>query len=99
MAAEPPLLELMRAIAAGDAETVSTVLQESPALARETADVGATRRDASTYYLDAISHYVYGGDTALHIAAAAHQPDVALELLARDADVGARNRRGAQPLH
>lgn len=51
------------------------------------------------YYLDEINHFVYAGDTALHIAAAAHHPDVVRTLIEIGADVSARNRRGAQPLH
>jgi ankyrin repeat protein len=42
---------------------------------------------------------MYEGDTALHIAAAAYQIRIAEELIARGADVRARNRRGAEPLH
>jgi hypothetical protein len=60
--------------------------------------VGATRASPSPY-LRQIGHYVYTGDTALHIAAAAYRPDVARTLVAGGADVGARNRRGAEPLH
>jgi ankyrin repeat protein len=98
-AVEPALLTLVRAIAASDADTVSGMLEATPALARASADVGATRHESTTYYLDEIDHYVYAGDTALHIAAAAHEPDMARTLLAFGADVSARNRRGAQPLH
>ena len=50
-------------------------------------------------FLAAIRHYVYGGDTALHIAAAAYQRELAESLVAKGADVRARNRRGAEPLH
>lgn len=42
---------------------------------------------------------MYEGDTALHIAAAAYQTRIVRALIARGADVRARNRRGAQPLH
>ena len=42
---------------------------------------------------------MYAGDTALHIAAAAHQAAVACELLDAGAAIAAANRRGAQPLH
>ncbi|MCU1395996.1 MAG: protein 1-like [Ilumatobacteraceae bacterium] len=61
--------------------------------------IGASRQAADRYFLDAIRHYVYAGDTALHVAAAAHARD-SVELLAgKGADVRARNRRGAEPLH
>ena len=46
-----------------------------------------------------IRHYLYSGDTALHVAAAAHQRELAETLLGHGAAVGARNRRGAEPLH
>jgi ankyrin repeat protein len=42
---------------------------------------------------------VYAGDTPLHVAAAAHQPELAKSLVERGADVRAPNRRGAEPLH
>ena len=42
---------------------------------------------------------MYGGDTALHIAAAAYEELVARELVKAGALVTAANRRGAQPLH
>jgi ankyrin repeat protein len=46
-----------------------------------------------------LHHQLYAGDTPLHLAAAAHDPMTVRELLAAGADVSARNRRGAQPLH
>ncbi|HEY0831806.1 MAG TPA: ankyrin repeat domain-containing protein [Candidatus Dormibacteraeota bacterium] len=51
------------------------------------------------YFRKDIGHQVYAGDTPLHIAAAAHRPEMVAELLARGANVRAINRRGAQPLH
>jgi ankyrin repeat protein len=98
-AAEPALMELVRAIATHDADKVARMLKASPALASESVEVGATRREAATYYLDEINHYVYLGDTALHIAAAAYEPDLVRGLLELGADVSAQNHRGAQPLH
>jgi ankyrin repeat protein len=52
-----------------------------------------------SYYLKEIEHYVYAGDTALHVAAAAYRTDIAKELVGHGADVSARNRLGAQPIH
>lgn len=75
------------------------MVETSPALASARVDIGATRQEATTYYLEEIKHYVYAGDTPLHIAAAAHEPDLVGRLLGLGADVGAQNRRGAQPLH
>jgi ankyrin repeat protein len=96
---EPAVMMLVRAIARGDADTVRRMLTQSPDLAVASVDVGATRAEAKTYLLDDIGHYVYEGDTALHIAAAAYRADFAQELVRLGADVSAANRRGAQPLH
>ena len=54
---------------------------------------------AKPYHIDKIGHYVYSGDTALHIAAASYREEIARKLIAIGADVHARNRRGAEPLH
>ena len=61
--------------------------------------VGATRQNASTFFFPDIAHYLYAGDTALHMAAAAFRRRVAEYLVAHGADCRARNRRGAEPLH
>ena len=42
---------------------------------------------------------IYQGDTALHAAAFAYDVELARDLAARGADVRARNRRSAEPLH
>lgn len=78
---------------------MSDLLNASPHLSVDAAPTGATRRSATPYYLDQIEHYLYGGDTALHVAAAAHHAGIARDLIARGASVSARNRRGAEPLH
>lgn len=93
------LRALVQAIVVGDVTTATRMLATSPELARERAGEGATRQTAKAHYLDEIEHYLYAGDTALHIAAAAYQKDIAMDLIARGADVRARNRRGAEPLH
>lgn len=98
-AAPSPFDLLLRAIAAGDAATARTFLNRDPGLARTAAGHGATRDAAAPHFLAAIGHYVYAGDTALHIAGAAHAPDLVAHLLALGADPAARNRRGATPLH
>ena len=71
----------------------------SAALASRPIRIAASRQDADAYFLAAIRHYVYAGDTALHVAAAAYQRELAESLVAKGADVRARNRRGAEPLH
>jgi ankyrin repeat protein len=62
-------------------------------------EVGATRQDASEFFLEDIAHYVYAGDTGLHVAAAAFRRPLAQRLVAHGADCRAKNRRGAEPLH
>ncbi|MFO1064964.1 MAG: ankyrin repeat domain-containing protein [Pirellulales bacterium] len=53
----------------------------------------------SEEFFSQIEHHIYRGDTALHVAAAAHSPDIVRWLIANGADLCAANRRGAQPLH
>ena len=99
MEPKPTLRALLNAIAVGDFTGVNRLLETSPDLAGEAYTGGATTRDASANFLTAIRHYVYDGDTALHIAAAAHRPEVVVQLIGLGSDVEARNRRGAGPLH
>jgi ankyrin repeat protein len=70
-----------------------------PGLATAQAEGGATRQNASEWFFEEIAHYLYAGDTALHLAAAAFQRRVAELLVGRGANCRARNRRGAEPLH
>ena len=93
------LMTLVRAIVADDAPTALRLLATSGSLASARAGEGATRAAAVDYYLAEIEHYLYEGDTALHIAAAAYRLAIVRQLITMGADVGARNRRGAQPLH
>ena len=93
------LWQLLRAIATGDKPGASRLLLASPRLASGASAGGATRESATSYYFEEIQHYLYAGDTPLHVAAAAYRTDIARELLRRGTDVSARNRRGAQPLH
>jgi hypothetical protein len=90
---------LVRAISTGDDATVQRELSDSPHLATATATVGASRSTSRPFFLVAIKHYLYAGDTALHIAAAAYRADVSQVLIQRGADPRATNRRGATPLH
>ena len=93
------LRRFFRAIATGERTSASRLLAESPELAVSATTTGATRALPKPYYFKEIGLYVYAGDTGLHVAAAAYQTDMAEELVARGADVNARNRRGAQPIH
>jgi ankyrin repeat protein len=97
--ADAALMAMVTAIAAGDDATASTLLAADAALATARFAQGATRRAANVYFIDAIKRYVFVDDTALHIAAAAYRPDTVRELLQAGADVRAKNRRGAEPLH
>jgi hypothetical protein len=92
------LMALIRALGVDDAAALR-LLAASPALANARVVQGATRQAATDYYLDSIAHYVYAGDTPLHVAAAAYRHETATKLIALGADVRARNRRGAEPLH
>ena len=67
------LWEFVRAILAGDVTGVSQLLAASPPLTGASFHTGATRQTAKKYYLDQIGRYVFAGDTALHIAAAAYE--------------------------
>ena len=93
------LRRLMAAIASPEPAPALDLLKASPALARASLEQGATRAAPSDGFLTEIGHYVYAGDTALHVAAAAHRPEIARALVEFGADVAARNRRGATPLH
>jgi len=75
------------------------MLDQTPGLITCPLRVGASRQDPRPYFLVPIRHYVYAGDTALHVAAAAHDRRLAESLVVQGADVGARNRRGAEPVH
>jgi hypothetical protein len=93
MADVADLAGLLVAIAAGDRPVVSASLDAAPLLAT----ARLARRDE---FLIAECHaQVYEGDTGLHPAAFAYQVEIARDLVARGADLRARNRRGAEPLH
>jgi ankyrin repeat protein len=93
------LMGLMRVVAAGDEAAALRLLAESPRLATAGMQVGASRQGADGYFFPQIGRYAYAGHTALHVAAAAYQTKAVGVLIAAGADVAARNRRGAQPLH
>jgi ankyrin repeat protein len=92
-------MDLMRAIVADEAGAVSQLLTSAPDLADASLGEGATRQGAKDYWFEAIGHYVYKGDTALHVAAAAYRHEIARKLINAGANARARNRRGAEPLH
>ena len=94
------LMAFLRLIAADDGPAIAATLGDRPELAMASLRVqGASRQQAADYFFTEIAHYVYRGDTALHVAAAASAAPLVRELVATGAAVDARNRRGATPLH
>ena len=94
-----PFPDFIRSVVSGDIDEVSRRLDANPTFATAPSDVGATRQDATTWFFNDINHYLYAGDTALHMAAAAFRRPVAELLVAHGADCRAKNRRGAEPIH
>jgi hypothetical protein len=97
--AKSDFLDFVRLVVSGDIDEVSCRLAANPALATASAEVGAARHGAPDFFFKEIAHYLYAGDTALHMAAAAFRRPLAKLLVRLGADCRARNRRGAQPLH
>jgi hypothetical protein len=96
---KPASLDFVRQVVNGDIDELSRRLAANPSLATEAAAIGATRENATDFFFNEIAHYLYAGDTPLHMAAAAFRAPVARLLVAHGADCRARNRRGAEPLH
>ena len=94
-----PFRAFVEVVVSGDVATAIRLLDASPRLAREHSARCATRQAAKENFFDSIQHYIAEGDTALHVGAAARQTRIVKELIARGADVRAKNRRGAEPLH
>ena len=82
---------LLDAIVAADFSTVRVLLESEPELVRHT--ILADR------LIKSVPHWLYIGDTPLHLAAAALEESIVRCLLDRAADPRAVNRRGASPLH
>ena len=97
--ADLALRELVAAIMKGDDGLALRLLTASPSLARVSFHSGATRQTARAFYLALIGRYIWAGDTALHIAAAAYQTEMVRMLLSSGADVHAKNRLGDEALH
>jgi ankyrin repeat protein len=87
------LAGLLVAVASGDRAVVRASLDAEPAL------VTARLARPDEFFVARCHAQVYAGDTALHAAAFAYDVEIARDLVARGADVRARNRRGAEPLH
>jgi len=83
---------LLSAILEDDRGKVKGLLHNDPAIAQ--------RSVAREVHESRIAHWIYSGDTALHVAAAGYRVEIAKTLLAAGADpAAARNRRVSQPLH
>ena len=74
-----------------DERTAAKLLKESSELSR--------LRMKEDFLVESIPHWLYIGDTPLHLAAAGLRTAAAKLLLKNGADVNAENRRGAMPLH
>jgi ankyrin repeat protein len=99
VASDRDLLTFMRAIADGDTATTTRLLATMPELASTPLRTNATRATAEDFFLSHVHMQLYSGDTALHVAAAAYDVVLARTLMEAGADVRARNRRGAEPIH
>jgi hypothetical protein len=84
----PVFLDFVRVVVGGDIDEVSRRLALDPALAAAASEVGATRQESSTFFFAEIAHYLYAGDTALHMAAAAFRRPVAEILVATELIAG-----------
>ncbi len=93
MAGTVDLTRLLIAIANLDHKAAVEHLNATPSLAT----ARMARRDE--FFLAERLAQVYEGDTALHAAGFSYDPEMARDLITRGADIRARNRRGAEPLH
>jgi hypothetical protein len=85
--------ELLTAIVNGNRSAVEALLKADGGLARR-----LIRRPK--LYDSKIFHWIYGGDTALHLAAAGYRVEIVRLLLAAGADPNAAtNHRSSSPLH
>ena len=75
----------------GNDKAVAQLLRKSPDLSQA--------RVGQDHLVETIPHWLYVGDTPLHLAAAALRTGAAKLLLESGANVNAENRRGATPLH
>ena len=75
----------------GSDKAVAQLLIKSPELSQA--------RVGQDHLVETIPHWLYMGDTPLHLAAAALRTGAAKLLLESGANANAENRRGATPLH
>jgi len=91
--------QFIQAVVAGNLPVVRRMLKSDPSLATQVCKQGATRQNSREYFFESIGHYMYAGDTALHMAAAAHHAAMIRLLLKAGSEIEAKNRRGATALH
>jgi ankyrin repeat protein len=85
--------ELLQAILDDDCVTVQDLLTADPSLV-------TARFAEARYYDQKIFHWLYVGDTALHLAAAGYRVEIIKLLLAAGSDPNASmNHRRSRPLH
>jgi ankyrin repeat protein len=92
-------LDMIQCIVDGDLAGLRNKLSSQPNLATLANPKGATRQESTDYFYPQIRHYLYEGDTALHMAAAAFSYAMVDLLAVFGASPHAKNRRGAEPLH
>lgn len=93
------LLQLMRAIGAGDREASMRLVAARPDLATTSLAKAPRTEPSDECFLETCAVQIYVGHTALHVAASRYDLATASSLVAAGADVRAKNRRGAEPLH
>lgn len=93
VSAKPQLTELLRSIATGNHEVSMKLLAYAPELAK----AGEIR--SKEFFLEERLVQIYEGDTALHAAGFSYDLKIGPVLLGLGADIRAKNRRGAEPLH
>jgi hypothetical protein len=87
------LKSLFSAIVDDDADAAGELLKAEEGLA-------VRRIDKPRFYDSGIFHWIYAGDTALHLAAAGYRVEIVRLLLAAGADPNAAaNHRRSSPLH
>jgi hypothetical protein len=96
---EQKLMNLVTAILQGDLAEAAQMLADSSGLGTASFQTGASSASEKPYFLAHIGKYIYAGDTALHIAAAAYQVQIVEQLIGAGADVSTRNCFGYNPLH
>ncbi|EGF91152.1 ankyrin repeat family protein [Asticcacaulis biprosthecium C19] len=95
----PDFTSAVRAIVADDRASLVRLLDAGPHLVKTASVEDPRGKAAEASFLTDIAHYLYAGDTLLHMAAAGFRRRMAEDLLSHGADISVRNRRGAQPLH